>query len=127
MPLTVGVIAERDGKILVVYNKFAGKYRIITGFVEGGESPEQAAFRELIEETGFEGKVGPVLGVYQVGKKAPHRVVVYLIISDSLRQFHSGTEDCKWVELASILNEETDPGFLRIYNEYEKVLSGQQS
>lgn len=52
----VGVIDEETDSILLT--KYAGrkfkKYALVAGFIEMGESAEQAARREVMEETGIE-------------------------------------------------------------------------
>src|SRR3989338_3759502 len=57
MPIRIaGVIIEKDGKILFNKRKYApgiGKLDIVGGFVDADETPEQAAIREALEETGY--------------------------------------------------------------------------
>ena len=50
------LLVRREGKILLAHNAAfpAGRYGLIAGFVEPGESLEEAARRELLEETGIE-------------------------------------------------------------------------
>ena len=50
----VGVIVERDGKVLLVRrtNHGAGTWSSPGGYIDHGESPEEAAVRETREETG---------------------------------------------------------------------------
>jgi ADP-ribose pyrophosphatase YjhB (NUDIX family) len=58
------VFIRRDGKLLLLYRKKAGRVydAVPGGTVEPGESPTQAAVREIREETGLAVKVhGPVL------------------------------------------------------------------
>jgi len=53
----VGIAYIRDGKLLVCMSKRSskqGKYTLIGGSVERGETLEQAVIRETREETGFE-------------------------------------------------------------------------
>jgi mutator protein MutT len=52
----VGVIIERDGKILVGKRlaEYAPSFSIPGGWVEQGETFEQAAIREIKEETGLD-------------------------------------------------------------------------
>ena len=59
--LSVGVIVIKDSKVLLVkhnYGSANGKYLNPGGFLKDGELPEEAAVREVFEETGV--KISPV-------------------------------------------------------------------
>ena len=59
--LPVGVIVIKDSKVLLVkhnYGSANGKYLNPGGFLKDGELPEEAAVREVFEETGI--KISPV-------------------------------------------------------------------
>lgn len=53
-PAVIVAIVGSDGRILLANNKKweANRYSTVAGFVEGGESAEQAAAREIAEEVG---------------------------------------------------------------------------
>lgn len=55
------ILAVKDGKILLVKRAEgileAGKWGFPGGFLDQGETLEQCVVRELMEETGYEGKV----------------------------------------------------------------------
>ena len=64
----LGVAARvvRDGKVLLVQEgngRHQGRWGLPKGHVEPGESPEAAALRELVEETGLAGTVIGLAGV----------------------------------------------------------------
>ncbi|MBY6036699.1 NUDIX hydrolase [Fictibacillus nanhaiensis] len=55
-----------DGKWLVVKKKYGGlkgKWSLPAGFVEAGETVDEAALREIFEETGIVGEVVSMLGI----------------------------------------------------------------
>ena len=59
--LAVGVIVIKDSKVLLVkhnYGSANGKYLNPGGYLKEGEFPEDAAVREVFEETGI--KIAPV-------------------------------------------------------------------
>jgi 8-oxo-dGTP pyrophosphatase MutT (NUDIX family) len=64
--LTVGAVVEKDGKFLIVEERSSGVVVFTQpgGHIESGESPEGAAIREAMEETGCEISVSGLLGVY---------------------------------------------------------------
>ncbi len=62
-----GVLLERDGHVLLVRRKFdprAGSWCIPAGFMEAGETPEESAIRETLEETGLQVRLTSLFHVY---------------------------------------------------------------
>ena len=66
--LAVAVLIERDGRLLMgrrgPNSSAAGKWSFPAGFVDRGERVEDAATREVREETGLEVRLGRLLGLY---------------------------------------------------------------
>ncbi len=72
--LVAAVIFELDGGILLVQRAIEpgyGKWTFPGGFVERGEVAEIAAEREVLEETGLEVEVGPIIGLYSYEGQVP--------------------------------------------------------
>jgi 8-oxo-dGTP diphosphatase len=68
------VVFDRNDRLLLVRRKnlpFKGKYALPGGFVEIGETVEQGALRELKEETGLDGSIIELIGVYSDPKRDP--------------------------------------------------------
>jgi len=65
--VTVAVVIERDGRFLVV-EESAEQGQLVynqpAGHVEKGETLEQAAIREALEETGWDVTLTAFLGLY---------------------------------------------------------------
>lgn len=66
--VAAGVLVEQEGKVLLVQRAVdpkQGWWCIPSGFVEYGESPEEAAIRECKEETGLDVHLTGLLDVYR--------------------------------------------------------------
>lgn len=62
-----GALAVHDGRLLLVQRAdqpWQGRWDIPGGFCEADEHPEDAAIRELREETGLDGRVTGILGMW---------------------------------------------------------------
>ena len=67
----VGVVVALEGKLVLVRRRYeprAGCWALPAGFMELGESAEDAAIRECHEETGLLVRVDHLLGVYSYGE-----------------------------------------------------------
>ena len=63
----VGAVIVDGGKVLIVkrkYDPLAGQWSLPGGGVELGETLEDSVVREMLEETGLEIEVGPVIEVF---------------------------------------------------------------
>jgi len=65
LPVVAAVI-EHEGNVLLARNKAwpPKMFGLITGFLEKGESPEEAVLREVQEELGFDANLQSLIGVY---------------------------------------------------------------
>ncbi len=72
--ITVDGILREEDKIVLIERKnepFKGKHALPGGFVEYGETVEEAIVREVKEETGLECVVKDMVGVYSDPKRDP--------------------------------------------------------
>ncbi len=77
----VGVLLARAGRLLLVrrkYPPYAGLWSMPAGFMEYGESPEQCAAREALEETGLRVRLGGLVGVYS-GRDDPRTHAILIV------------------------------------------------
>lgn len=68
------IVFDRNDRLLLIKRgnpPFKGRYALPGGFVDIGETVEDAALRELKEETGIDGKVIRLVGVYSDPKRDP--------------------------------------------------------
>ncbi len=67
VPCAAAFVSSSQGEILLVQRGIEpgkGQWALPSGFIEIDETPEGACLRELKEETGLEGKILRLLGVY---------------------------------------------------------------
>jgi ADP-ribose pyrophosphatase YjhB (NUDIX family) len=64
--LTVSSVVEKDNRFLIVEESASGAlvFNQPGGHIEAGESPEEAARREALEESGCDIRIDGLLGVY---------------------------------------------------------------
>lgn len=92
--VAVGAVVIRDGAVLLVRRAkppSEGLWAIPGGSVELGESLEQAAERELFEETGVRARAGkPCYAFDAVHRDGQGRVRFHYVVVDLLADFVSG-------------------------------------
>ncbi|WP_323936070.1 bifunctional NUDIX hydrolase/phosphatase PAP2 family protein [Aeromonas veronii] len=61
-PSAAACAIRHQDQLLLVQDRISSRYSLSGGYIDGGERPEQAALRELFEETGLRGEVVQELG-----------------------------------------------------------------
>ena len=67
LPVAVCVANDRENRILIAKRNIKpciNKWALPGGFIESGETSEEACLRELQEETGLKGEIKRLIGVY---------------------------------------------------------------
>ncbi len=108
--LTVDTVVIDGDKILLVkrkYEPFKGKWALPGGRVECGERVEDAALRELKEETGIDAELVTLLSVYSDPDRDPrgHYVTVAFIAfpkGEKTPKPSTDAEDARWFKLIEI-------------------------
>ncbi|HIH75027.1 MAG TPA: NUDIX hydrolase [Methanosarcina sp.] len=106
--LTVDTVILLKNKLVLVkrkYSPFEGKFALPGGFVEIGESTEEAASREAFEETGLSIEILKLIGVYSDPERDPRRHTVsicYLAKGNGDLKSGSDADSVELFELDSI-------------------------
>jgi len=110
--LTVDCVAiDEEGRLLLIRRKhppYAGKQALPGGFVDIGESVEDACRRELMEETGIRAGRLELVGVYSDPRRDPrgHTCSVAFLTRLSRARPRAGDDaaGAEWVERGSTLD-----------------------
>ena len=105
----VGVILERKGSIVLVKRRYepqAGLWGLPAGFMESGESPEETAIREALEETGLRIDIDRLHGAYRgAGSGTGARVVLLVYrarIAGGRLRAGDDAEEVGWFDLLAM-------------------------
>jgi len=127
--LTVRAVVEKDGEFLLIEEDASGQ-KVITqpgGHIEGGESPEQAVVREVLEESGCDIAVAGLLGVYlwiHPQTRQQFLKVVFaadLLKYDAARRLDDGVRAVHWLSCDDInrrSKEHRSPVVMRCVDDY---------
>lgn len=126
--IRVGTVVERDGALLLVRHEKPGRdpYWVLPGGrLEPGETVPQCAERELMEETGLEGKFLGVLYVSEFLREGRHTVDLTARMEVSGREASLGSDpeveegseptlqELRWVETGELQDIPLLPGWIK--------------
>ena len=97
IPCAGAVVRDDAGRLLLVrrgHAPSAGLWSVPGGRVEPGETPEQAAAREVQEETGLEVEVGMLLTTVHIGDYVVHDFAA-VVVGGALRP-GDDADDVRW-------------------------------
>jgi 8-oxo-dGTP diphosphatase len=102
-PAVAAVIFNDDGHVLLQRRKDFGKWCVISGNVEFGESVAQAMYREILEEINVPSQITRLIGVYSTPSYATYQY------GDRLVQYVISYFEVKLLEkpLQNLVNDET--------------------
>jgi ADP-ribose pyrophosphatase YjhB (NUDIX family) len=122
---TVDIIVQSDSKILLIRRKkdpFKDRLALPGGFINEGETVEDAARREAREETSLEVEPIEILGVYSDPKRDPRKhvmsIVFVAIIVGGKAKAGDDALDIEWTELEGLVDSEIAFDHLQIINDY---------
>jgi 8-oxo-dGTP diphosphatase len=97
-----GGIVVRDGRVLLVHRPQYGDWTLPKGKLDPGESWQQAARREVEEETGLRCELGDEVGrTFYVDSRGRDKEVRYFEMSSDGEPFaQNEVDEVRWVPLA---------------------------
>jgi 8-oxo-dGTP diphosphatase len=91
----VGAVIIEDGRVVLIkrrYEPLAGQWSLPGGTLDVGETLEAGVAREMLEETGLEVEVGPVIDVFdRILLDADRKVRYHFVLVDYLCRPRGGT------------------------------------
>ncbi len=106
VPVVAGVVIKKDGKYLLVqekYSKIYGLWNLPAGRVDVGDSIEQTAVKEALEETGYVVELIRKIGIFQdIATVPPRHAFEAKIIGGELKIPKEEILDAKWFTLSEI-------------------------
>jgi 8-oxo-dGTP diphosphatase len=114
--VAVGAVCIRDGRLLLIRRgrePGAGRWSLPGGRVRSGETLVHAVRRELREEAGLDGRVGPLAGLAErISPGSHHYVILDFWVDPAPGAARAGDDaaDCTWASLADLDDLECVPG-----------------
>jgi 8-oxo-dGTP diphosphatase len=112
MVRAAGGIVVRDGRVLLVHRPRYDDWSFPKGKLDGAETWEEAAAREVAEETGLRAEVGEEVGrTHYVVAERPKEVRYYRMSADGEPRAQNEVDEVRWVplaEAAALLSHERD-------------------
>lgn len=128
LPSVAVLVRDESGRLLLARHAHTGQWGTVGGAVEPGESQQEAAAREALEETGLEIRLGALVAavagpayevVYPNGDRVAYAMVVYEATVSAGMPMADGEEI---TELAWFAPEELDSADL---SAFARVLLGE--
>jgi 8-oxo-dGTP diphosphatase len=132
--VAVGVLLIESDRVLLVQRKKppgVGLWTVPGGKVDLGETLEQAALRELDEETGLSCTLGPLVEILdrvvrdEAGAIAFHYVILDFAGSAPQGTLRAGSDsgDARWVPLAELSRYPVTDGLIPVINRAREIVA----
>ncbi len=125
--VAAGVVVEYEGRVLLVrrnHEPAYGRWSFPSGFVDAGEVVEEAAAREVLEETGVEVSIDRLLGIYSTAGESP----IFVAFAGTATGGEPGPGDEEVMEVALFPPDELpelafphDPSILAAWREWRET------
>lgn len=138
---TAGGVVIGPGNKIVVVSQGGNSWSLPKGHLEPGETPEEAAIREIFEESGIQdAKIIELLGEYERGRIGPggegedlnqmKHMTIYLCITNQtdLKPIDPENPSAEWLSISEVADRLTHPKdkafFVSITPKILKFLAG---
>jgi len=127
--VTVDAVVVNQGRVLLIERgrePFKGRKAWPGGFMDVGESPEDACLRELAEETALNGEITGLLCVRGEPQRDPRKHIVsifYLVKAEGDPQAGDDASSAKWYPISEVKNWPLENWAFDHREVFEKLLS----
>ncbi|MGE6754258.1 NUDIX domain-containing protein [Rossellomorea sp. NPDC071047] len=109
-----GLVIDENGKWLVVKKKYSGlkgMWSLPAGFVNAGETVDEAVVREVKEETGLQTTVKGIVGVRSgvIHHDISDNMMIFLLVNKGISSIHIEEKelwDVRWKSPQELLEDE---------------------
>jgi len=122
--LAVDAVIIKDDEIALIKRKnppFKDMYALPGGFVEYGETTENACVREAKEETGLDVEIVKLVGVYSDPGRDPrgHVISIVYLCKPKTANIKAGSDakEAQWIKI-----EEIKKGEIKLAFDHEKII-----
>jgi NADH pyrophosphatase NudC (nudix superfamily) len=116
------VIVRNGGDVLLARHRYYphDEFVLIAGYIEAGESPEEAAMREVCEETGLHVRIESILGNYSAASHLPDLTMVACVATAGSRDVTLSDElmDARWFALRQLPSWPSDWAVTHAFADY---------
>lgn len=100
-----GVVLDDAGRVAVVHRPHRRDWSLPKGHLDSGETHREAAVREVLEETGFDGRIVSEAGEtrYRDAKGRPKRVVYFVMeIAGGAFAPNDEVDELRWLDPSEV-------------------------
>lgn len=126
---TVVVLGVLEHQVLLIKRGIEprqGLWTLPSGFIEKGESPEEACLRELLEESSMTGRIRELLGAYHAHSQL-YGDLISLVYHIDLDPGHPVPGDDAADAALVPISQITDLGFAAFNQAFQKFIASQQA
>ena len=123
VPCAGGIVRDREGRILLVrrgQEPARGLWSIPGGRIEGDESWDEAAVREVLEETGIEATPEDFVGLVEreSGSGSTYVIADFALAGEGSPRAGDDADDARWCDPSDIPGMDTSPGLVEALREW---------
>jgi len=125
-----GVLKKNDLYLVVkkTYGGLKDKWSFPAGFVDPGETIEQAVIREVKEETGIDSEVHDILGIRTgvIKNKISDNMIIFLLkyVAGEIEMNQDELKDARWLSRDELLSDPNTSSMIRFFLEEQEYKTG---